>query len=451
MACLGGIKRLGRRLRRALSHHEIRRRINARWQRATIIVHHDMTGGAEGLAQGNNVLAVGIADDQADMQGIHAANASAKSRRGPPRGGRRTRPAPGIDSARHPQRRGRGQSPGVLVEQLLDISTLSAGEDVQHPLLVLEVVARGGEHPRTTMLLGNRTGRIETAPFWAGRDDMIRGLGKGMLVQVVGKTTKYREALQLEVTSIRALPKGSVPLADLVPSVGPVERYWQFVDEARGKLTATRLRAVVDLFYTDEAFRERYEQCPGAPGTGHHASLGGLLQHTCEVAAIGRQMARIAKADDELVLAGALLHDIGKTECYTWETGVFDTNERGRLVGHVVQGLIMLREAIQRAPAPPCTPDEQLLLEHLILSHHGQLEFGAPVRPLTLEAEILHFADDASAKTASISEAYASAELFPGDARVSSKRVWQLDNRWLVKLPADFGRHGERRTDNGER
>jgi 3'-5' exoribonuclease len=326
------------------------------------------------------------------------------------------------------------------MEKLLDISTLSSGDEVQHPLLVLDVMAKGGDHPRTTLVLGNRTGRIETAPFWAGRDEMIRGLAKGMLAQVVGKTTKYREALQLEVTSIRPLPKGSLPLSDLVPSVGPVDRYWQFIDDARAKLAAPRLRAVLDLFYADEAFRERYEQCPGAPGTGHHASLGGLLQHTCEVAVIGRQMAKVAKADEELVFAAALLHDIGKTECYTWETGVFDTNERGRMIGHVVQGLNMFRDAIARSPAPPCTADEQLLIEHMILSHHGHLEFGSPVRPLTLEAEILHFADDASAKTASISDAYASAELFPGDARVASKRVWQLDNRWMVRMPADFGR-----------
>jgi 3'-5' exoribonuclease len=337
------------------------------------------------------------------------------------------------------------------VEKLLDIGTLASGDEVQHPLLVLEVVARGGDHPRTTLLLGNRTGRIETAPFWAGRDEMIRGLGKGMLAQVVGKTTKYRDSLQLEVTSIRPLPKGSVPLSDLVPSVGPVDRYWQFIDEARAKLTAPRLRAVIDLFYADEIFRERYEQCPGAPGNGHHAALGGLLQHTCEVAVIGRQMARVAKADDELVLAGALLHDIGKTECYTWESGVFDTNERGRMVGHVVQGLVMLRDALQRAAAPPCTADEQLLIEHLILSHHGHLEFGSPVRPLTLEAEILHFADDASAKTASFNEAYASAELFPDDARISTRKVWQIDNRWMVKLPVDFGREGKRGARSEER
>jgi 3'-5' exoribonuclease len=323
---------------------------------------------------------------------------------------------------------------------LLDLKSLAAGDELQHPLLVLDVVARTGDHPRTTLILGNRTGRIETAPFWAGRDESIRGIAKGMQVQVLGNVTRYRDALQLEVTSLRALPHGSVPLSDLVPSVGPVEKYWQFIDDLRQKISAPRLRAVVDLFYADEHFRERYEQCPGAPGTGHHASLGGLLQHTCEVASIGRQIARIAHADEELVVAGALLHDIGKLEAYSWHTGVFETTERGRMIGHVVEGVLMLRDAIRTAATPPCTPEEQMLLEHLILSHHGQLEYGAPVRPLTLEAEILHTADNASAKTASITDAYASTEYFPGDSRVSARKVWQLDGRWLVRLAADFGR-----------
>lgn len=326
--------------------------------------------------------------------------------------------------------------------QLLDIPALVPGDDVHHPLVVLDLVPKGGEHPRTTLLLGNRTGRIESAPFWAGRDEMLRGLSKGMLVQVVGKVTTYRDSNQLEAVSVRALPKGSVPLTDLVPSVGPVDKYWQFIDEKREELTAPRLRAVLDLFFRDDAFRERYEECPGAPGTGHHAKLGGLLQHTCEVLAIGLQIARVAKADIELVVAGVLLHDIGKLECYSWESGAFDTTERGRLVGHVVQGVIMLQQAIQQAPSPPCIPEEQLILEHFILSHHGHLEFGAPVKPLTLEAEILHFADDASAKTASITEAYESREFFPEGVRVSTKRVWQLDNRWMLKAKMDFGREG---------
>ena len=324
--------------------------------------------------------------------------------------------------------------------QLLDIPALAAGDDVHHPFVVVDVDAKGGEHPRTTLMFGNRTGRIQSAPFWAGRDDQIRGIAKGMLVQVVGKVTTYRDSNQLDAVSVRALPKGSIPLADLVPSVGPVDKYWQFIDENREKLTAPRLRAVLDLFYRDEAFRERYQECPGAPGFGHHAMLGGLLQHTCEVLAIALQIARVAKADVELVVAGVLLHDIGKLECYGWETGAFDTTPRGRLVGHVVQGVIMLQQAIQAATQPPCTPEEQLILEHFILSHHGKLEYGAPVRPLTLEAEIINFADDASAKTASINEAYGLRENFPDGEGISAKKIWQLDGRWMYKGKLDFGR-----------
>lgn len=250
----------------------------------------------------------------------------------------------------------------------VEISTLVAGVDVHHAFLVVDIVVKTGDHPRTTLIFGNRSGKIESAPFWAGRDEMIRGLSKGAIVQVVGKVTAYRDGVQLEAASIRLLPKGAIPLAELVPSVGPVDRYWQFIDDTREKLTAPRLKAVLDLFYGDDLFRARYGECPGAPGTGHHAKLGGLLQHTCEVLAIAMQIARVAKADLEIVVAGVLLHDIGKLQAYRWEGGIFDTTERGRLVGHVVEGAMMLRDALREADSPPCTADEAMILEHLILA-----------------------------------------------------------------------------------
>ena len=393
-----------------------------------------MTRRPQRRTQRDNIFTLGIGDEELDVEGAH---------------GREDRRGTWDVGLGQPSRfAGAYLLPMSRVPRptslLLDIPALSAGDDVHHPLLVVDVSAKGGDHPRTTLTFGNRTGRIESAPFWAGSDEMIRGIAKGTLVQVVGKVTTYRDANQLDAKSVRQLPKGEVPLADLVESVGPVDKYWQYVDEQREKLTAPRLRAVLDLFYRDDAFRERYEQCPGAPGTGHHARLGGLLQHTCEVLAIALQIAKVAKADVELVVAGVLLHDIGKTECYGWETGVLDTNERGRLIGHVVQGVIMLREAMSRAGTPPCTPAELLILEHFILSHHGKLEHGAPVKPLTLEAEILHFADDASAKTASINEAYALKENFPDGEGISAKKIWQLDGRWMYKVSADFGREKKR-------
>lgn len=316
---------------------------------------------------------------------------------------------------------------------MLDIPSLSVGDQVHHPLLVLDVQHKGGDHPRTVVVFGNRTGRIDSAPFWAGRDEPIRGIAKGMIAQVVGTITAYRDSMQLDATSVRVLPKGSVELDELVPSVGPVDRYWQYIDELRGKIVSPGIRATVDLFYADDGFRSRYERCPGAPGVGHHAVLGGLLQHTTEVASIARHIAKVARADEDLVIAGALLHDIGKLESYTWEEGVFDTTIKGRLIGHVVLGAMMLRESIAAQPEPPCTAEEAMLLEHMVLSHHGKLEYGSPVRPMTLEAEVLNFADEASAKTASINEAYNSTEYFAEGDQLSKKKVWQADGRYLYR------------------
>jgi 3'-5' exoribonuclease len=325
---------------------------------------------------------------------------------------------------------------------LLDIPALHPGDDVHHPFLVADIISKGGDHARTTLMLGNRTGRIESAPFWQGRDEAIRGITKGTVVQIVGKVAAYRDARQLDITSLRPLPRGSIPLHELVPSAGPVERYWQFIDDVRQRITAPRLAAVLDLFYADDVFRTRYQECPGAPGIGHHAVLGGLLQHTCEVLSIARHIARVAHADEDVVTAGALLHDIGKIDSYAWDTGAFEVTERGRLIGHVVQGVLMLRHAIACASPEPCNASEQLILEHLILSHHGKQEFGSPVPPATLEAEVLHFADDASAKTASMTEAYQSRELFPDGVAISVRKVWQVDNRWLYRSTTDWGREG---------
>ncbi len=299
--------------------------------------------------------------------------------------------------------------------------------------MVLDVSVKGGDHPRTTLVLGNRTGRIESAPFWSGKDEMIRGVAKGMLVQVVGKVTTYRDSAQLDATSVRPLPKGTVPLTDLVPNVGPVDKYWQYVDDSRAKLTAPRLRAVVDLFYADDAFRERYEQCPGAPGTGHHAALGGLLQHTCEVMRIGQQIARVAKADEELIVAGALLHDIGKTECYSWETGVFDTNERGRLIGHVVQGVIMLERALgpvshPRLRARPTSRSfSSTSFSHTTANSNSVRQCGrsrSKPRSCTLPTT-------PAPRPRRSPMSMRRRICFPGRRACRRKRVWQLDNRWM--------------------
>lgn len=319
----------------------------------------------------------------------------------------------------------------------LDIPSLAIGARVQDPFLVLDVERRtmGNGDPFTLLVLGNSTGSIPTEPFWLARQEEIAGLRPGHVVQVIGDVASYRDQRQIRVASVRLLPSETVDQGALLPSVGRVDRYWELLDGWRREIAKPRLAAVLALFYEDDGFRRAYEMCPGAV-RGHHAALGGLLKHTAEVAAIGRAIARASGADQELVLAGALLHDVGKLESYQWD-GLFDHTVPGRVVGHVVLGALLLDRRIREAAPPPCTDLERDILLHLVLSHHGRRELGSPVPPMTLEAEALHFADDASAKTASMTDALRDDGSFP-DGLVSTPQ-WTLDRRRVWRGTSDWG------------
>jgi 3'-5' exoribonuclease len=321
--------------------------------------------------------------------------------------------------------------------QPLDIPSLTIGTRVEDTFLVRDVEVRSQVQgdPFTILTLGNGTGTIATEPFWAERADEIAGLGRGHVVQIIGEVAAYRDRRQLRIVSIRHLPAGSVDLGALLPSVGTVDRYWSTLDGWRREIAKPRLRAVVDLFYEEDAFRRRYEQCPGAT-FGHHALLGGLLKHTVEVAAIARTIAKTSGADIELVMAGALLHDIGKLEAYRWD-GLFEQTERGRLLGHVVLGAMMLDRRLSEESPPVCTDLERDILLHLLLSHHGRLEFGSPIAPMTLEAEVLHWADNASARTDTVADIIRDEANFPSGLMSASQRM--LDYRRFWRGASEWG------------
>jgi 3'-5' exoribonuclease len=321
---------------------------------------------------------------------------------------------------------------------MLDLKTLTPGTRVQDPFMVHEVDERTTKDGKSfaTLTLGNASGSVKTAPFWEEQLHLIAGIEQGSVAQVIGEAGAYQGTPQLRVTSIRILPKGSVDYAELQESITPQERqrYWESVDKWLGEMKGSRLRTTVGLFYDDADFRRRYEQCPAAT-VGHHARL----QHTVEVISIGRHVAKVARGDVDLVTAGILLHDIGKLEAYRWD-GVFAPTEKNVLYGHVVLGSLELERRVRAARPMPCTEQELDILQHLVLSHHGVLEFGAPVRPATLEAEIVHFADNASAKTASFNEALDDASNFRRDELVSQKGLWELDRRRAYRGKSDWGR-----------
>lgn len=320
----------------------------------------------------------------------------------------------------------------------LHLPSLPAGATVSAELLVIERVERstGSGDPFWVLTMGNASGSLQSAPVWKDSAHWIDGVEKGRVVQVIGQVDVYAKtgARQLKLTGpVRLLPVGAERIDEFLPRVEfAPERLWDKLDKLRSGFTTPRLAEAVNLFFADEAFRVRFERTPGAV-RGHHAKLGGLLLHVCEVASIGQQMAKtMRKANVDLVVAGALLHDVGKVEAYTVDAKGLGYDPRNHLLGHVVLGCLMFTERViaARAAGACMLTDAQVTeLQHMILSHHGSLEFGSPVQPMTIEAELLHWADETSAKADSFAEALGDAELFTGGEEVSARKSWQLDRR----------------------
>jgi 3'-5' exoribonuclease len=261
-------------------------------------------------------------------------------------------------------------------------------------MVVRRVEIRGSGAERfTVMTLGNASGVIDTAPFWLGDAPEIAGIARGDAVQVIGEITTYQQRRQLKVSSLRVLPGDSVDWRALMPSVGDTRPYWETIDQWIPAVEPTRLRSAVETFYRDERFRDRFSQCPAAL-TGPHAMLGGLLKHTVEVAAIARTLGRVMRADVGLTVAGALLHDLGKTEAYTWD-GAFALSESGGRLGQAALGSIMLERRLRSPSAPLLTQDEVRELQHIVL-----VTGSTGVMPRTLAAKAVQLAEAASGEAA---------------------------------------------------
>jgi len=314
---------------------------------------------------------------------------------------------------------------------MLDLTKIHPGDRVQHELLVLDRTdkeTRDGK-PFAQLTLGNASGRVETAPVWSEQLPWVAGAAKGVVVQAIGKISEYAGKRQLSLTApLRVLPKEATRAESFLPRIArEPEELWHWVDQQRAALKSSRLRVALDLFFADDAFRQDFQRTPGSI-TRHHAQVGGLLLHSVEVASIAQGIARTMHASVDLVTVGALLHDIGKVETYSVSAAGFGNTSAGNLLGHIVLGTVMLDRRLRALPAGTFTGDQELELQHFIQSHHGSVEFGAAVPPMTLEAEIVHWADEASAKAADVTDALAEDEYF-GDDPFSSRRPWRVQKR----------------------
>ncbi len=313
-----------------------------------------------------------------------------------------------------------------------NITALGPGERVQCDFLVLERTEKktANGDPFAILSLGNSTGRIDTAPIWSDKLSWADGAERGAVVQAIGDIALYGRngtaKRQLSITApLRVLPNEQVDVLSFLETVGDCTKLWDWVDRQRQEMTSKTLKNVVNLFFANDEFRVRFERAPGSTA-GHHAKLGGLLLHTFEVASIARATARTTRANQDLVFAGAMLHDIGKVEAYETSSTGFTFTPCGLLLGHVVLGALMLERALARLGYEICSECQVLELQHMILSHHGSLEFGSPVQPMTAEAEIIHWADEASAKASDMMDSIDDPSNFTGDGEVSDTKPWRV-------------------------
>ena len=243
--------------------------------------------------------------------------------------------------------------------------------------------------------LCDKSGRMP-AKLWRATPDMLSIAQPDDFVQVQGVVERYRENLQMKIESFRPVDEMHVNINDFLPACPkPTEPMLKYIKDTIAGMSNAPLRELVQGIFNDAAFAGRF--CTAPAGISfHHPYIGGLLEHTSSMLEIGVNLLNCRPdLDADMLVAGIALHDIGKIEELSYSKA-FKYTDRGKLLGHLVIGCDIIRQ--YAANVPDLAPERLELLLHLILSHHGQHEFGSPRLPQTAEALVVHYIDNMDAK-----------------------------------------------------
>lgn len=248
--------------------------------------------------------------------------------------------------------------------------------------------------------LSDRSGAIG-ARMWNACDADYRAFEDGDFVRVEGTTQLFQGAMQLIISGIYKARPEEIDEADFMPlSPADVERLRERLKCHLHGLTNPHLRTLADCFLLDAKLMADFARCP-AGVKHHHAYVGGLLHHVVQLMDLVAAAAPLyPQLDRDLLMFGAFLHDLGKTAELSYDRGFAYTDE-GQLIGHLVMAVGMLERKAAEAEklTGETVPTETLLrLKHMIVSHHGEYEYGSPKLPMTLEAVALHLLDNFDAK-----------------------------------------------------
>lgn len=308
------------------------------------------------------------------------------------------------------------------MKKLLDYKV---GEAVDLYLLIKQAtsgVTTTGS-PFMTIILQDKSGDLD-AKLWDTKEPQVEMYRAGVIVKVVGEVHEYRGKNQLRIKSIRpAKDNEGVTIADLVPSSEKskevlMEELMQYFFEMENPHIQRITRHLL----------KKHEQAfmiyPAAM-RNHHDYVSGLIDHVVSMLKLGKAIGELYPTlNKDLLYAGIILHDIGKVVELTGPIGTQYTVE-GNLIGHIS---IMVNEISKAADELEIEGEEVMLLQHMVLSHHGKEEWGSPKRPMLKEAEILHYIDNIDAKMVMLNRALS--KTTPGEF---SERIFALENRSFYK------------------
>lgn len=285
----------------------------------------------------------------------------------------------------------------------LSIAELRAGQRVED-----QVYRIAQKDLRTTntgslyihAVLADATGQL-VARLWNASQELYDSMAESGLMQVCGRVEMYKGKPQFIIDGLRHVDPGSIDANEFLPKTAfDVDAMWARVVEIMGGIEQPDLRALVNVFLNEPAFVERFKRAPAARNL-HHAFLGGLLEHTLNLLELALLvLPRYPRVSRDLVLAGILFHDAGKTAELGYATN-FDYTSEGQLLGHIVQSTIWVHEAARRLETQtgrPFPPQVLMMLKHIIVAHHGKYEFGSPKLPACAEAFMVHYLDNLDAK-----------------------------------------------------
>jgi 3'-5' exoribonuclease len=277
------------------------------------------------------------------------------------------------------------------------IQDLRAGESVEEIFVLAEknlAQKRNGEK-YLTITLSDRTGRIRGV-VWDDVDRIASTTSTGEFVRVNGAVAEYKGALQLVVRDMAVSSPEAVDPADFVPATNrDVDKMFARLVEITSNMVNTHLKRLFELFWADDLFAQAFKTAPAAKKM-HHAYLGGLLEHTLSMTVLAdRIVPHYSGIDRDILIAGVILHDIGKVREFVYDTKI-DYSDEGRLVSHIVIAVQILEEKLRLIEDFP--RQQAVLLKHMIISHHGAREFGSPEPPKTIEAVLLHYIDEIDAR-----------------------------------------------------